>query len=121
MSNDRLYRNECPELITEYPFFRDGMTCEQFEREQVLFCEYMNNGGKATEYVPSFENKEDSLLKEIKVMCELDELADKAGGYVSPKNNNVQYDYSRINEYCRMQGIEPVDLTMRELSKFTVE
>ena len=57
MSNDRLYRNECPELITEYPFFRDGITCEQFEQEQKLFCEYMNNDGNAKDYVPSFEKK----------------------------------------------------------------
>lgn len=121
MSNDRLYRKDCPELITEYPFFRDGMTCEQFEREQVLFCEYMSSGGKAVEYVPNFENDEGFLIKEIDAMRELDELADKAGGFVSPHSSSVQYDYREINEYCKSRGIKPIDLTVRELSKFIVE
>ncbi|MBP3447201.1 MAG: hypothetical protein J6K64_08015 [Clostridia bacterium] len=52
---ERLYKCECPKLITDYPFFRDGMTCEQFAKEQVLFCEYMSNGGIEKDYIPSFE------------------------------------------------------------------
>ncbi|MEE1503247.1 MAG: hypothetical protein UGF89_03245 [Acutalibacteraceae bacterium] len=120
MSNDRLYRKDCPELITEYPFFRDGMTCEQFEYEQILFCEYMNNGGNVKDYIPSFENNE-GFSETIEMMRELDELADKAGGFVSQQSSSVQYNYREINEYCKTRGIEPIDLTVRELSKFIVE
>lgn len=59
--------------------------------------------------------------QEIMNMRELDELAEKAGGFVSPQNSSVQYNYREINEYCKKQGIEPIDLTIRELSKFIVE
>lgn len=59
--------------------------------------------------------------QEIRNMHELDELADKAGGFVSPFNSNVQYDYREINNYCKEKGIEPVDLTIRELSRFIIE
>ena len=59
--------------------------------------------------------------QEIRDMRELDELAEKAGGYVSKLiNNNVHYDYRKISEYCKEKGIEPVDLTIRELNQFIV-
>ena len=59
--------------------------------------------------------------QEIRDMRELDELAEKAGGFVSELiDNNVHYDYRKISEYCKEKGIEPVDLTIRELNQFIV-
>lgn len=58
---------------------------------------------------------------DLKKMKELDEVAEKAGGLVAIINNNdVHYDYRKINEYCREKGIEPIDLTIRELQKFII-
>jgi hypothetical protein len=60
--------------------------------------------------------------QEIKNMIELDELAEKAGGFVSSvENNNVHYDYRKISEYCKEKGIEPIDLTIRELNRFIIQ
>lgn len=59
--------------------------------------------------------------QEIRNMRELDELADKAGGFVSPASGNVHYNYREISKYCKEKGIEPVDLTIRELDRFIVE
>ena len=53
--NNRLYKEDCTELITDYPFSRDGMTLEQFEKEQRLYAKYLNNGGEPKAYKPSFE------------------------------------------------------------------
>lgn len=60
--------------------------------------------------------------QEIKEMRELDELAEKAGGFVYPfGDNTVHYDYRKISVYCKERGIEPLDLTIRELSKFVLQ
>lgn len=60
--------------------------------------------------------------QEIRDMRELDELAEEAGGYVSGLvNNNVRYDYRKISQYCKEKGIEPVDLTIRELNFFVIQ
>lgn len=60
--------------------------------------------------------------QEIKAMRELDELAEKAGGFVYPfGDNTVHYDYRRISLYCKERGIEPLDLTIRELSDFVLQ
>lgn len=60
--------------------------------------------------------------QEIKAMRELDELAEKAGGFVFPfGDNTVHYDYRRISLYCKERGIEPLDLTIRELSDFVLQ
>lgn len=59
--------------------------------------------------------------QEIRDMKELDELAEKAGGFVAGlKNNNTHYDYRGISKYCKEKGIEPVDLTIRELNRFVI-
>ena len=59
--------------------------------------------------------------QEIRDMRELDDLAEKAGGYVNQLiDNSVHYDYRKISEYCKEKGIEPVDLTIRELNQFIV-
>lgn len=60
--------------------------------------------------------------QEIRDMRELDELAEKAGGYVSFLNNDkVHYDYRKISKYCKEKGIEPIDLTIRELNQFIIQ
>lgn len=60
--------------------------------------------------------------QEIKAMRELDDLAEKAGGFVYPfGDNTVHYDYRRISLYCKERGIEPLDLTIRELSDFVLQ
>ena len=57
-----------------------------------------------------------------KRMIELDEAAEKAGGFVSAlKSEDVHYDYRAINEYCKKKGIEPIDLTIREINNFIVQ
>lgn len=57
--------------------------------------------------------------KEIRDMNLLDEIAEKAGGYVSVlSNKDVRYDYRKIDKYCKEKGIQPIDLTLRELGNF---
>ena len=59
--------------------------------------------------------------QEIRDMKELDEIAEKAGGFVSAlSNNNTHYNYREISKYCKEKGIEPIDLTIRELNQFVV-
>lgn len=60
--------------------------------------------------------------KELKKMRDLDEAAEKAGGFVaSLEGKETHYDYRKINKYCKERGIEPVDLTIRELNTFIVQ
>lgn len=57
--------------------------------------------------------------EEILKLSELDEAADKAGGYLAdPFKKDTHYDYRKILSYCREKGIEPLDLTIRELRDF---
>lgn len=59
--------------------------------------------------------------QEIRNMRELDELAEKAGGFVSSfSNSGVHYDLRKISKYCKEKGIEPLDLTIRELSQYII-
>lgn len=60
--------------------------------------------------------------EDIKKMNELDEAAEKAGGFTSTVlSENIHYDYRGINQYCKEKGIEPIDMTIRELNRFVVE
>ena len=59
---------------------------------------------------------------ELAAMRELDELAEKAGGLVSPLFvGNTHYNYRKIAEFCKEQKINPQDLTLEELHRFVVE
>ena len=61
------------------------------------------------------ENEKSNIKK-------LDEAAEKAGGFVSMLSaGEIHYDYRKISEYCKEKGIEPVDLTIRELNKCIVQ
>lgn len=60
--------------------------------------------------------------QDIRDMRKLDELAEKAGGYVAYLGNDkVHYNYRKINKYCKEKGIDPLDLTIRELNQFIVQ
>ncbi|MBQ7725991.1 MAG: hypothetical protein IJT66_02485 [Clostridia bacterium] len=59
--------------------------------------------------------------EELEKMRDLDEIAEKAGGFTSTiPPEDIHYDYRKINQYCREKGIEPVDMTIRELNRFIV-
>lgn len=61
--------------------------------------------------------------KEFKEICELDSIAEEAGGFVDyhpAADHEVQYDYRAIVTFCRERGIEPLDLTIREMQQFVV-
>lgn len=58
---------------------------------------------------------------ELKKMRDLDEIAEKAGGFTSMiASEDIHYDYRKINQYCKEKGIEPIDMTIRELNRFIV-
>lgn len=60
--------------------------------------------------------------EDIKKMKDLDEAAEKAGGFTSPvAAGDIHYNYREINRYCKKKGIEPIDMTIRELNRFIVE
>lgn len=60
--------------------------------------------------------------EDIIKMRALDEAAEKAGGFVSAVSaQDIDYDYRKIAEYCKKKGIEPIDLTIRELNTFIVQ
>lgn len=59
--------------------------------------------------------------EELQKMRELDEIAEKAGGFTSTiSSEDIHYDYRKINQYCKEKGIEPIDMTIRELNHFIV-
>ena len=59
---------------------------------------------------------------DIERMKELDEAAEKAGGFVSMlKSDEIHYDYREIIKHCKKRGIQPVDLTIRELNSFIIQ
>lgn len=61
-------------------------------------------------------------LEDVKKMNALDEAAEKAGGFTSCVSaESIQYDYREISRYCKEKGIEPIDMTIRELNRFVVE
>lgn len=59
--------------------------------------------------------------QEIKKMRELDEAAERSGGYVAQMfSQKTHYDYRKLSEYCKERKVEPLDLTIRELRQFIV-
>ncbi len=59
--------------------------------------------------------------KDLKEMRELDEIAEKAGGFTAfPSDKEQTYDFRKIIQYCKEKGIEPVDMTIRELNSFII-
>ena len=77
----------------------------------------------------SFEHQEidkdqlEKILENLSLkMKELDEAAEKAGGFTSTVSaDDIHYNYREISRYCKEKGIEPIDMTIRELNRFVVE
>lgn len=60
--------------------------------------------------------------KDLRDMKTLDEAIERAGGFVAPLDGKeTHYDYRKISKYCKEKGIEPIDLTIRELNTFIVK
>lgn len=67
---------------------------------------------------------EKELVSFIKKISELDDVAANAGGFValnSDIENEPHYNYRAISKYCKEKGIEPLDMTLRELNSFVVQ
>lgn len=61
-------------------------------------------------------------LDDIKNMRALDEAAERAGGFTSVISaGEIHYNYREISRYCKRKGIEPIDMTIRELNQFIIE
>lgn len=59
--------------------------------------------------------------KKLQQMRELEDAADRAGGYVADLPTPEQHvDYRKLLKYCREKGIEPLDLTLREYHQFVI-
>lgn len=59
--------------------------------------------------------------RDIKEMAELDEAAERAGGYLAHSfDPDTQYDYRKLLAYCKEKGVDPLDLTVREIKKFVI-
>jgi len=57
-------------------------------------------------------------------MATLDDVAAKAGGYVSytpGKPLIIDYDYRAMSDYCRKKGIKPLDLSEEERRQFAFD
>lgn len=59
--------------------------------------------------------------QDMDAMANMDEAAEQAGGYLSPSlKSNIHYDYRKIMDYCKAKGIDPRDMTIRELDSFVI-
>ncbi|MBQ8135301.1 MAG: hypothetical protein IJ192_12990 [Clostridia bacterium] len=61
--------------------------------------------------------------KEFKEICNLDDIADEAGGFVdfnAASDSLIHYDYRAIISYCREKNIQPIDMTIREMQQFVI-
>ncbi len=59
----------------------------------------------------------------LEEMKELDKLAEEAGGFVAYNpdfKEGPHYDYRKILKYCKDKGIDPLDITIREMNQFIV-
>lgn len=60
--------------------------------------------------------------QELKQMQALDDAAEKAGGFLAQISDaKTAYDYRAIVKYCKEKGIEPLDITVRELNRFIIK
>lgn len=66
---------------------------------------------------------EQERISFIEKISKLDDIADEAGGFVfnSDVENEPHYNYRAISKYCKEKGIEPLDMTLRELNSFIVQ
>ena len=58
---------------------------------------------------------------ELKKMQDLDDAADRAGGFLAQFTKaDTRYDYRALLKYCRDKEIDPLDITVRELHHFVL-
>ena len=56
-------------------------------------------------------------------IAELDEAAERAGGYLAPpsaKRRAIGHDYHALSRYCKERGVEPSSLSAAELESFRI-
>ena len=61
--------------------------------------------------------------KEFSEICELDDIAAEAGGFVDYNDfsdSMIHYDYRAILSYCKEKNIQPMDMTIREMQQFEI-
>jgi len=67
------------------------------------------------------KHKESMSRDELIKMRKLDETAEKSGSFISSvSEKDIHYNYREINRYCKEKGIEPIDMTIRELNTFII-
>ena len=60
--------------------------------------------------------------EDIKNMRALDEAAERAGGFTSGTSaGEIHYNDRESSRYGKKKGIEPSDMTIRELNQFIIE
>ena len=59
LAKHRLWKANHTELITEYPFFRDGMTVGEFDEEQAAYFAYYAAGGKPENYKSLWKQRQE--------------------------------------------------------------
>lgn len=95
---------------------------EIFSKNNTVFERVVTGLNEAIDYENGIGTARVDYVNLRQDMNELDELSDKAGGYVIPSGNDeVRYDYRKIIAYCKEQGIEPIDLNIRELGQFVTK
>ena len=68
------------------------------------------------------KHKESMARDELIKMRKLDEAAEKSGSFISSvSEKDIHYNYREINRYCKEKGIEPIDMTIRELNTFIID
>ena len=68
------------------------------------------------------KHKESMSRDELIKMRKLDEAAEKSGSFISSvSEKDIHYNYREINRYCKEKGIEPIDMTIRELNTFIID
>ena len=57
---------------------------------------------------------------EYEKICSLDDVIDEEGGLGLDPFGNTRYDYRAIIEHAKERDIDPIDMTVRELSQFVI-
>ena len=61
-------------------------------------------------------------LEQIRNIAEIDDVADKNGGYLDfVTAQKEHYDYRKIIEYCKSNNLSPLELTEKEKSFFVIK
>ena len=57
---------------------------------------------------------------EFQKICALDDIIDQEGGLGLDAFGHARYDYRAILNHAKERNIDPVDMTIRELSRFVI-